>query len=144
MIRYVQHTEGTPPEQLDGFFVGWKTPPSAETRLRLLEESDEIVLAIEEESGQVVGFVTAITDRVLSAYIPFLEVLPSFQGRGIGSELMRRVLERLSGFYMIDLVCDPEAQPFYESLGMRPATAMVIRDYEGQSGKPKPVVDQGS
>ena len=139
MIKYVDRTDDVLPHQLDGFFVGWAHPPSPETHLRLLECSDEALLAMDVESGQVVGFITAITDGVLCAYIPLLEVLPPFQGRGIGSKLMRRMLERLSGFYMVDLVCDPELQTFYESLGMHPAAAMVIRNHQhdGADGKPR-------
>ncbi len=134
MIKYIDHIDGVLPQHLDGFFVGWPDPPSPETHLRLLDESDEIVLAFDDESRRVVGFVTAITDGVLSAYIPFLEVLPEFQRRGVGRELVRRMLDRLSGLYMVDLVCDAQLQPFYESLGMRPAGAMVIRNHQHQSG----------
>ena len=89
---------------------------------------------MEEESGRIAGFITAISDGVLSAYIPHLEVLPSYQGQGIGTELVRRMLEKLSGLYMIDLLCDPEVQPFYARCGMKPATGMMIRNYDRQSG----------
>jgi hypothetical protein len=37
---------------------------------------------------------------------------------------------------MIDLLCDPDVQPFYGRLGMRPATGMLIRNYDRQSGRP--------
>ena len=60
----------------------------------------------------MVGFITAISDGVLSAFIPLLEVLPA-PGPGIGSELVRRMLSELEDFYMVDLVCDPELEPFY-------------------------------
>jgi predicted N-acetyltransferase YhbS len=76
------------------------------------------------------------SDGVSCAYIPHLEVQPEHQGRGIGSELLRRMLEKLRGLYMIDLLCDPDVQPFYARLGMRPATGMLIRNYDRQSGSP--------
>lgn len=82
----------------------------------------------------MVGFITAITDGVLSAYIPLLEVLPAYRGRGTGSELLRRLLQKLDHLYMVDLLCDAELQPFYERMGMRPATGMMIRNYAKQSG----------
>ncbi len=90
---------------------------------------------MDDGSGDVVGFVTAITDHVLAAYIPFLEVRPGYRGQGIGSELMRRMLDRLQGLYMVDLVCDPEVRPFYASLGMSPVTAMMVRNPARQSGR---------
>jgi ribosomal protein S18 acetylase RimI-like enzyme len=55
---------------------------------------------------------------MLSAYIPLLEVLPDFQGRGIGKELTRRLLGALDGLYMVDVVCDEDVAPFYAALGL--------------------------
>ena len=135
MIQYVTTAEGLRPDQLRGFFEGWASAPLPETHLRLLEGSDEVVLAIDPETQQVVGFVTAITDSVRAASIPFLEVLPDYRRSGIAKELVRRMLDRLRGLYMIDLVCDPDLRRFYEPLGFQPAQAMVIRDYPRQSGE---------
>lgn len=134
MISYTASVTGITPEQLGGFFVGWPDPPSPEIHLRLLVNSHHVVLAVEEETGSVVGFITAVSDGVLAAYIPLLEVLPAYQGRGIGSELVRRLLEKLRGLYAIDLICDPELQPFYGRFGMKPYTGMVLRNYGRQSG----------
>jgi len=133
MISYTVSVTGITAEQLGGFFVGWPDPPSPETHLRLLVNSDHFVLALDDTIGRVVGFVTAVSDGVLAAYIPLLEVLPAYQGQGIGSELVRRLLEKLRGLYAIDLICDPELQPFYERFGMKPYTGMILRNYEGQS-----------
>ncbi len=117
-----------------GFFVGWPNPPTPETHLRLLRGSDHIVLA--RDGGPVVGCITAISDGVLAAYIPHLEVLPAYKGQGIGSELVRRMLDKLRDLYMIDLICDTDVQPFYARLGMRPYTGMIYRNYDRQSGTP--------
>ncbi len=133
-INYRASTEGLKPDQLQGFFVGWPNPPTPETHLRLLQNSAEVVLALDQETDQVVGFVSAITDGVLTAYIPLLEVLPAYQRRGIGHELMRRMLARLDKFYMVDLLCNEVLQPFYEAAGMMPAMGMLRRDYERQNG----------
>jgi ribosomal protein S18 acetylase RimI-like enzyme len=137
MIAYRTSTEGIRPEQLAGFFAGWPNPPSRETHLRLLEGSAEIVLAIDTESDEVVGFVNALSDGVLSAYIPLLEVRESHRGRGIGRKLMSRVIARLGPLYMVDLTCDAEMKRFYEGSGFRPATAMMLRDHARQAGRPE-------
>lgn len=134
MITYTGSLDAINSAQLAGFFVDWPDHPTPETHLRLLQNSTEVVLAIDDESGQVVGYITAISDGVLSAYIPLLEVLPAHQRQGIGSELARRMLDKLEHLYMIDLLCDAGVQPFYERLGMRPATGMMIRNYQRQSG----------
>ncbi len=133
-IRYVEDAAEVAPEQLKGFFVGWPNPPSPHMHLRLLHASDHIVLALDESTNDIVGYITALSDGVLCAYISSLEVLPPYQGNGIGSELVRRLLDRLRHLYMIDLICDADVQPFYARLGMRHASGMIIRNYARQSG----------
>ena len=134
MIVYLFSTNDIQPDQLTGFFVGWSNPPTSETHLRLLQNSAEVILALDQETNQIVGFVSTIMDGVLTAYISLLEVLPAYQGRGIGYERMHQMLVWLDKFYMIDLLCDAPLQPFYEALGMQQATGMLRRNYERQDG----------
>jgi len=135
MIVYTDSLEDITVDALrGGFFVGWPNPPDAETHLRLLKGGDQVLLALDDATRNVVGFVAAISDGVTCAYIPHLEVLPPYQGRGIGTELMRRMLDALRGLYMIDLLCDEDVQPFYERVGMHPTTGMMVRNYDRQSG----------
>lgn len=129
MIEYVDSVERVNAAMLNGFFFGWKRPHSPEDHLRILKNSDAVVLAIETENGRVVGFVTALTDRLQAAFIPLLEVLPEYQNQGIGSQLMSRILDKLKDTPAIDLTCDKELQPFYSRLGMQPSVGMVIRNY---------------
>ena len=131
-IEYSDSIKGIRAENLQGFFVGWNDAPSAETHLRLLENSSYKVLA--KDGAKVIGFVTAISDNTLAAYISFLEVLPEYQNKGIGKELIKRIVSKLEKFYMIDLLCDTNLQPFYEQLGMQKAVGMRIRNYNKQSG----------
>ena len=112
-VVYTTDVAGVDLADLGGFFVGWPVRPSPERHLEILRGSDYAVLARSSTDGRVVGFVTAISDGVLSAFIPLLEVLPEWQGHGIGSELVRRILAELEDFYMVDLVCDPELEGFY-------------------------------
>jgi GNAT superfamily N-acetyltransferase len=136
MISYTDSLRDVSSENLlGGFFAGWPHPPSAITHYRILANSAAIVLA-RLDDGTVVGFITAVSDHVSCAYIPHLEVLPAYQGQGIGSELVRRMLKKLRHVYMIDLVCDPPLQSFYERLGMQAIVGMVVRNYDRQSGEP--------
>ena len=112
-VVYTADVAGVTAADLKGFFADWPVQPTPERHLEVLRGSDYVVLARDGEAGRVVGFVTAISDGVLSAFIPLLEVLPEHRGRGIGSELTRRMLAQLEGFAMVDLVCDPELVPFY-------------------------------
>lgn len=134
MIHFTHDVSNLSAENLQGFFVGWSNPPSPQTHLELLNHSDEVILAIDEKTGKVVGFVTAISDGILSAYIPLLEVLPEYQHQGIGKTLMAMMLDKLQHLYMVDVLCDAALQPFYQQLGMIPAIAMMKRNYKNQAG----------
>ena len=134
MIESTESVEGVQPRHLEGFFVGWPSPPSPERHMEILRGSAAVVLARDGE--RVVGFVTAISDGVLSAYVPLLEVLPGYQGRGIGTELMRRILARLRDLYMVDLCCDSDLEPYYRRLGLQVwDRGMGLRNYAAQAGR---------
>jgi GNAT superfamily N-acetyltransferase len=126
-VVYTTDVSGLTPADVQGFFVGWPSRPTPERHLEILRGSDHVVLAREGDGGRVLGFATAISDGVLSAFIPLLEVLPERQGQGIGSELVRRILTELEGFYMVDLVCDPELEPFYRRFEMMLLAGMSLR-----------------
>lgn len=135
MIEYRETADGLSPGKLSGFFEGWPNPPSQQTHLDILLSSAEVVVALEADQSRVVGFINAVSDGILSAYVPLLEVLPSHRNRGIGCELVRRILSRLSNFYMVDLVCDPALVTFYQKFGMSPLAGMVLRNPGYQSGR---------
>ncbi|MNW63022.1 hypothetical protein D3C74_411880 [compost metagenome] len=59
---------------------------------------------------------------------------PKYKGQGIGTTLVKRMFQRLEGLYMIDLLCDPEIQTYYEKQGMQRSTGMAIRHYFNQAG----------
>lgn len=133
-IVYFENLDRISSQDIEGFFVGWHNSPSASTLLSILRNSAHCVIAYDTNARKVVGFVNCISDGILSAYIPLLEVLPDYQHRGIGTKLIERMLELTSHYYMTDLSCDAAMAPFYEEFGMRVGTAMCRRNYHQQSG----------
>lgn len=129
MITYLDDVSELDAAQLAGFFVGWPVAPTAEQHLAVLRGSYRVVVARDDDrDGRVVGFVNAVSDGVLTAFVPWLEVLPEYQGRGIGAELVGRLLARLEHLYSVDLTCDPELRGYYEQLGLRPLQGMGTRN----------------
>jgi predicted N-acetyltransferase YhbS len=127
VIEYGTGLAGLRPDDLDGFFVGWPSPPAPEARLALLRGSDHVVLA--RDAGRVVGFVTALTDGVLMAYLPLLEVLPAYQQAGVGTGLVNRVLDELGDLYGVDVCCDDDVVPYYRRFGFQQVNGMVLRPH---------------
>ncbi|MBT2680446.1 GNAT family N-acetyltransferase [Bacillus sp. ISL-35] len=131
---YKDSLDGITPDMLSGFFVDWPNPPSPQTHLKLLENSSKVIMAVDPDVNRVVGFITAISDGVLSAYIPLLEVLPHYQHKGIGKNLVNTMLKELDDIYMIDLCCDDSLVPFYKKMGMVKSNGMLKRNFGRQSG----------
>jgi ribosomal protein S18 acetylase RimI-like enzyme len=127
-IRYMDDMSAISAAQLaDGFWEGWPERPSTQTHLAALRSSHFAVVAVDEQTNQVVGFISAIADDVMAAFIPTLEVLPAYRRQGIATELIRRVLDHYSDYHSVDLVCDADLVPFYERLGATQLPGMAWR-----------------
>lgn len=129
MIKYTDCVDNITADKLKGFFEGWKSPHTPDEHLEILRRSNHVLLAIDTDADRVVGFITALTDGIQSAFIPLLEVLPEYRRQGVGTVLVSTMLERLKGVQAIDLTCDPDMQDFYSKFGMIPSVGMIIRDY---------------
>jgi GNAT superfamily N-acetyltransferase len=128
VVAYRGDLDGVTADRLGGgFFEGWPDPPTPERHLGHLQGCEAVELAVDEGTGDVVGFVSAVGDGGMVAFVPLLEVLPAWRGQGIGTELMRRLLDRLRDRYSIDLVCDEDVVPFYERLDGMPGRAVMWR-----------------
>src|SRR5689334_18467409 len=113
-IHYQENLHGITPAMLEGFGVGWRKPLTGERLLHVLRGSSSVVLAMDGQA--VVGFANALSDGILMAYLPLLEVRPEYQKRGIGSQLVKRMVAKLGTHYGIDLLCDKRLVPFYQRL----------------------------
>lgn len=129
MIIYKRTIDDLKIDELEGFFVGWRSPLTAEQHYNILKNSSYFVLAYDKEKSKVVGFINALSDEVNFAFIPMLEVLPEYQNKGIGTNLMKIMLELLDGISCIDLTCDKDMQSFYERFHMLKSNGMVLRKY---------------
>jgi hypothetical protein len=69
-MRFTSSLDDITPARLDGHFMDWPNKPTAEAHLRILEGSDFFVLAVDHETGHVIRWISAISDRVSSAFIP--------------------------------------------------------------------------
>lgn len=130
MVEYRTTIEGLDESAFDGFGEGWRHPLAPKTLKRVLEGSSHVVVAVDVTTGNLAGYINAISDGIMCAFIPLLEVRPSFQHAGIGSELVRRMLGELSEFYAVDLVCDAAMQGFYSQFDLQSVSAMVRRRFD--------------
>ena len=69
------------------------------------------------DGDRLVGLGNAISDGHLVVYYPHLLVDPEYQRKGIGSELVRRLMANYEGFHQHVLIADGRAIDFYRKCG---------------------------
>ncbi|MBA3062919.1 MAG: GNAT family N-acetyltransferase [Atribacteria sp.] len=115
------------PNELNHFFQAWKSPPSLKIKGKLLNGADLIITA--RENGKLIGFLTAISDGGMHAFITLVEVLEAHQGKGIGTHLMRLAVSHFKVYYDIVLITDSDKGTFYKKFGFDEIYGMHIRDF---------------
>lgn len=73
------------------------------------------------DGEKLVGYVDCVSNGVTDAYIQDLMVHPSYQGQGIGTQLMERMICFLKEqrIYMISVIYEEALQPFYKRFGFQ-------------------------
>ncbi len=96
MIMYTADINDVEATQLSGFAAARPEGPCPETQTRWLRTAHAAVVAIDEATGKVVGFATAMTRGVMSCFITQLEVLPAYHAHGVRQELAGQMLVHLA------------------------------------------------
>ena len=115
-IHY-QETRELPLEKVLALYRAnqWSAAQKPEMLHRALLASHSLVTAW--DGSNLVGLGNAISDGHLVVYYSHFLVLPEYQGHGIGTELMRRLMKRYQGFHQQVLVADGRAVGFYRKFG---------------------------
>ena len=97
-----------------------RTPKAVE---RMLDGTDVVVGLVDSDSGRLIGFARAITDRTFLAVVLDVIVAPDRRGSGLGARLMDELLARpeLADVDSVELVCQPELVAFYRRWGFTDA-----------------------
>ena len=98
--------------------VGWTNYTHQPEMLeQALSHSLVIYLALDGDA--VVGLIRLVGDGFSSVFVQDLIVLPSYQRQGIGSALMKEVLEDYKDVYQVQLVTEETERTlgFYRSMG---------------------------
>jgi GNAT superfamily N-acetyltransferase len=119
-IRY-QETREISIEQILPLYQAnvWSSASKPEALHKALTGSHSLVSAW--DGDRLVGLGNAISDGHLVVYYPHLLVHPEYQGRGIGTQLMRMLKARYEGFHQHILVADGRAIEFYKKCGFERA-----------------------
>lgn len=107
--------------------VGWQRRTTDRARLAQLVRGSTYVVSA-WEGDRLVGFARAISDGAFNAYISTVAVLPDYQKRGIGRELVQCLIEGRDGIQFV-LHANAGAYPFYLhlDLGFEPFEQVLMR-----------------
>jgi len=101
-----------------------KNKRNPEKLRRAFEASDAVVFVF--DSPKLVGLGRALSDGEYQAAVYDVVLLPEYQGKGMGKEIMRRLCEQLPVDNII-LYAVPGREGFYEKCGFRRMrTAMAV------------------
>jgi len=100
--------------------AGWWRPKDTPALLRRIVRGSRRFLVV-FEGGRAVGMGRALGDGANDAYIQDVFVDEALRGRGIGAQIVRRLVRRLKadGAGWIGLIAAEGTRPFYEKLGFR-------------------------
>jgi len=87
-----------------------------ENHRKAFENSFAAVFVYHE--GRMIGFGRAVSDGVCQSAVYDVAVLPEYQNRGIGTAVVKNILERLPAGNII-LYANIGREAFYEKLGFR-------------------------
>ncbi len=113
-----------PPRSLRELYghVGWSRPVNDEE----LREVLEVGPAVGAWDGErLVGFVRALSDSHLAAYVEDVMVHQDYRHCGVGNCLMSRLLREIKRSANVNLFCERPVARFYERNGFR-ATSYVL------------------
>jgi GNAT superfamily N-acetyltransferase len=88
----------------------------AEVHRKTFTASASVVFVYDDQ--KLIGFGRAISDGLIQAAIYDVAVTPAWQGKGIGKQIIEKIVASLPGCNFI-LYASPGKEPFYEKLKFR-------------------------
>jgi GNAT superfamily N-acetyltransferase len=110
--------------------AGWGARTVDAARFEALIKGSRFVVSAWDE-GTLVGFARAISDGVKNAYVADVVVRTDHRRRGIGAELVRRLLAGRDDIKFV-LRADPALHRWYAELGFAEAPNMLVRKRRGE------------
>jgi ribosomal protein S18 acetylase RimI-like enzyme len=108
--------------------LGWNSLKlSSDDLKQMCNQSWYAIYAFKDQ--KLVGMGRIISDGVITGIICGLCVLPSYQSKGIGKEMLNRMIDHCEENRVIpQLLCTESLEPYYESFGFRKFTVGMTRN----------------
>ena len=107
-------------QQVEELFllVNWVSGKYPDRLYKALMNSSNVFTAWDHE--KLVGLVRVLDDQEMLAYVHYVLVHPDYQGKGIASELIKRVKEEYKDFFYIEVMPEESKNAtFYKKHGFK-------------------------
>ncbi len=117
----IKETRDIPKDQLNEIYElnKWSSAEKPELLYKALTNSHTLISAWVK--GKMVGIANAISDGHLVVYYPHMLVHPDYQGKGIGSKMMKVMRSKYDKYHQQMLTADGKAVEFYKKCGFEKA-----------------------
>ncbi|WP_312092377.1 GNAT family N-acetyltransferase [Niallia sp.] len=78
------------------------------------------------ENNKLIGFARAITDGIFRAFIEDVVIHSSFNRKGIGTQLIAKMIEELSNIDVISLFCEEDLIAFYNKNELKKSKSQFV------------------
>ena len=105
------------PKDLQDLFlsVEWSSGHYPEKLVVAMKNSASVFTAWSNE--KLAGLINALDDGIMTAYVHYLLINPDYQGKGIGKELVRLIVEKYKDYLRIVLIAYNKEVDFYKQCG---------------------------
>ncbi|XCP85159.1 GNAT family N-acetyltransferase [Roseburia hominis] len=102
--------------------AGWTNYANNPDRLEKAYQNSLLKIGAFDD-GHLIGIIRVVGDGESIIFIQDILVLPEYQRNGVGTRLLRAVMERYPSVYQMELMTDntEKTVAFYKSLGFRKA-----------------------
>lgn len=116
-----QDTKSIPQDQVLTLYRAnqWSSADKPQKLCEGLRNSHRLVSAW--DADRLVGLANSLSDGCLVVYYSHVLIHPEYRRRGIGRELMTRLMSHYQDFHQQVLIADGDAVEFFRSLGFGPA-----------------------
>ena len=107
-------------QQIEELFlsVNWVSGRYPDRLYKALMNSSNVFTAWDDD--RLVGLVRVLDDKEMVAYVHYVLVHPDYQGRGIASELIKRVKEEYKDYFYIEVMPEESKNAaFYKKHGFK-------------------------
>ncbi|MES2944355.1 MAG: GNAT family N-acetyltransferase [Pseudomonadota bacterium] len=105
---------------------GWRHRIASEHYLQELVTASQLTVVAVDES-QIVGFARAITDGLSNGYLSMVVVDEACRGRGVGTQLVERIIGGEPNVSWVLRAGRTGAQKFFSRLGFKASTEAMER-----------------